>query len=860
MLRTTLLSGALLILLVVLGSGCDSGWPELEEGPLQAGASGDYLDLPVGIPLGGYTGRDRALGFEAGPDTRDSDYRTDFVPSAGWQTRIPVDVLWLENGDQDAILVRIDLIYSFDELTEAIGAELSVRTGRDLSDSVFTFTNHSHSSYGAFTKAIMLFFGGDFFREEVFDRIVQTAVNTAMAAHDRLEPAAIGLGVLEGFDPEHAIFRDRRGVNDELLSPQGDPTGQGYKDDRITMLRVDSTAGDPIAALFALGIHGTVMGSDSHLISTEAPGHITELLKKRHEGPLWMFAQGAGGDVSPAGQHSGFARMEWIAEAASERILGLYDSIELTSAPILLDPVQRYVTQGRDIKVTRGGSVDLHYKEWDPVWAEVPYYPDYKIWDDAGNILSPLDEFWPQYGAALCGEADLSIPMFSIQVDLPAYSSCLDFDKGFTLFQVAFQSYFEDRDDYPLPLPESRTALLGSLGLSGLPVTRPDFGTTIEDVVIAFAPGEATTLWTQQLRHSSAVQQDVGEMMVIGYAMDHEGYLLTVDDWLLAGYEPSITWWGPLQGEYLLEQLVEVAGLAASPFKEDPAHPEYPTESWYPDWETPQVTPDTTPEAGTLADPLPDYVFTRDGVQPTSASPATQLRRLQDIARWTFFGNDPAMGLPRVSLQREDQDGQWADVLTASGQPVSDVFADIIMTYTPNPLRGTAEDPDPVRTHLYHAEWQATETSADLEEAAGLPLGNYRLQASGLSRDPSDDDYPYDGIVWEASSAPFEVIPAELIVEGTASADGLTADVLVSYAGSSRNFRNVDLAFAPNVLMPLAERDIAVSPGVIDVRATTGSATSLSLTSKAGGPWSGAVDFEITDGFGNSASLTVNFP
>jgi hypothetical protein len=60
--------------------------------------------------------------------------------------------------------------------------------------------------------------------------------------------------------------------------------------------------------------------------------------------------------------------------------------------------------------------------------------------------------------------------------------------------------------------------------------------------------------------------------------------------------------------------------------------------------------------------------------------------------------------------------------------------------------------------------------------------------------------------------------------------------------------------------MPLAERDIAVSPGVIDVRATTGSATSLSLTSKAGGPWSGAVDFEIADAFGNSASLTVDFP
>ena len=851
---------ALLALVLLAGVGCDDSWPELTAGTLRAGAAGDYLDLPVGVPLGGYTGRDRALGWEAGPDTRDSDYRTDFVPSAGWQTRIPVDVLWLENGTEDAILVRLDLIYSFDELTEAIGAELSARTGRDLSDSVFTFTNHSHSSYGAFTKAMMLFFGGDFFRQEVFDRIVRSAVDTAMAAHSKLEPAAIGLGVLEAFDPEHAIFRDRREVNDELLSPEGEATGHGYKDDRITMLRVDSTGGDPIAALFALGMHGTVMGSDSHLISTEAPGHLTELLKKRHGGPLWMFAQGAGGDVSPAGQHGQFARMEWIADAASERILALYDSIELTDDPILLDPVQRYVSQGRDIRVTRGGSVDLHYMDWDPAWADVPYYPDYEIWDDAGNILSPLDEFWPQYGAALCGEADLSIPMFSIEVDLPSYSSCLDFDKGFPLFQVAFQSYIETRDDFPLPLPESRTSLLGGVGLSGLPVTRPGEGTTIEDVVIAFAPGEATTLWTQQLRHSSAEQQDVGEMMVIGYSMDHEGYLLTVDDWLLAGYEPSITWWGPLQGEYLLEQLVSVAGIAASPVKEDPSYPEYPTETWYPDWQTPTVTPDATPQAGTLADPLPDYVFTRDGVQPTSASPSAQIRRLQDVARWTFYGNDPAMGLPSVLLQREGEGGEWSDVLTASGEPVSDVFADIIMTYTPNPLRGTATEPDPVRTHLYHAEWQALETSAGIEEAAGLPLGRYRLKASGVSRDPSDNNYPFDPVPWTFASEAFEVIPADLVSSGTPAKDGLSAELLVGYAEGTRGFRNVDPTFAPNLPMPLAEGAVTTSLGTISETDVVGSTTLLHVLLDGPATPSGPVEFVVSDVFGNSSVVTVDFP
>ena len=839
-------------------SGCDQGpeWPELVGGELRAGASGNYLDLPVGIPLGGYTGRDRALGWEPGPDTRDSDYRTDFVASAGWQTRVPVDVLWLENGEADAILVRLDLIYSFDELTEAIGARLSERIGRDLSDSVFTFTNHSHSSYGTFTKATMLFFGGDFFRGEVFDRIVDAAVETAMDAFEQLEPAAIGLGVLEDFDPENSVFRDRRGENDELPDPEGNPTGPGYKDDRLTMLRVDSQSGEPIAALFALGIHGTVMDSDNHLISTEAPGHLSELLKKRHDGPLWMFAQGAGGDVSPAGQHGEFAKMEWIAEAASERILTLYESIELSSEPLILDPVQRYVEQGRNIRVTRGGEVDLHYMEWDPSWADVPYYPDYQVWDDNGNILSPLDEFWPQYGAALCGEADLDIPMFSIDVDLPQYSSCLDFEKGFTLFRVAFQPYIETLDDYPLPLPESRTSLLGSLGLSSIPVTRPGEGTQVDDVVIAFAPGETTTLWTQHLRHRANVENEVSEMLVLGYAMDHEGYLLTVDDWLLAGYEPSITWWGPLQGEYLLEQLLEVSRLAASPVKEDPAHPDFPTETWYPDWQTPLVVPDETPEAGTLADPLPDYVFTRDGEPPTSASPTDELPRLQGIARWTFFGNDPAMGLPRITVQKEGSEGSWEDLTTQSGETISDSFADIIVTYTPNPLSGTGDEPDPARTHLYHVEWQALETSSGLEPAAGLPIGEYRLHASGLKRDPSDTSYPYEGISWETVSDPFTVGSAGLVLEG--DLQGQLLIISAGYAPYERGYRNVHPVFPPGSALPLAGGDVTVSPSLSVDRTDEGSVTTLEVSTE--GLPSGETEFVVTDALGNSGTLSVVLP
>ena len=36
---------------------------------------------------------------------------------------------------------------------------------------------------------------------------------------------------------------------------------------------------------------------------------------------------------------------------------------------------------------------------------------------------------------------------------------------------------------------------------------------------------------------------------MVGYAQDHEGYLLLAEDWLVGGGdEPGINVWGPLQG------------------------------------------------------------------------------------------------------------------------------------------------------------------------------------------------------------------------------------------------------------------------------------------------------------------------
>ena len=212
-------------------------------------------------------------------------------------------------------------------------------------------------------------------------------------------------------------------------------------------------------------------------------------------------------------------------------------------------------------------------------------------------------------------------------------------------------------------------------------------GTNSEDVVLAFAPGEVTTLWAQGLRYRADIEKGVPRTVVLGYSMDHEGYLLTTDDWLRAGYEPAITWWGPLHGEHLLERHLDVVKLAHSPVAEDPTWPDYPTSTWYPDWKHPSVVPDATPTAGVALDAVPAYLFTRDGVPTDTVQPAAQVARVSGIARFTFEGADPAMGMTTVVIEDvwEDDFNQTADIemqIDTASQGVFISNEELVNTFT----------------------------------------------------------------------------------------------------------------------------------------------------------------------------------
>ena len=63
-----------------------------------------------------------------------------------------------------------------------------------MAGKVVLTTNHSHNAYGDFSDAVQFYLGSDRFNYEVFTRIADQAEAVAMAAHDGMEPARLGVG------------------------------------------------------------------------------------------------------------------------------------------------------------------------------------------------------------------------------------------------------------------------------------------------------------------------------------------------------------------------------------------------------------------------------------------------------------------------------------------------------------------------------------------------------------------------------------------------------------------------------------------------------------------------------------------
>ena len=185
------------------------------EGAPVAGMAETVIDLPVGAPLGGYTGRCDCFGDEGEVDNRDSEYSLEFNPSAGIHSLPMVQVLWLENGDQDLVLFKTDSIYSFDDLVEELEERLEDATGRELDGRVVLATSHTHNPPANYHHGVTGYLGGDRYNEEIFQRFAGSLETAALEAYETRVPAASARHRDRLGSDDH-VYRDRRPENDEM--------------------------------------------------------------------------------------------------------------------------------------------------------------------------------------------------------------------------------------------------------------------------------------------------------------------------------------------------------------------------------------------------------------------------------------------------------------------------------------------------------------------------------------------------------------------------------------------------------------------------------------------------------------------
>ena len=418
--------------------------PPVVAGAPEVGASEGTIDLPVGTPMGGYSGRAVYLGSDGKPDNRDSAYSTGFVESAGMQTRPTVKVIWLDNGDSHLVLIKVDLIYSFDNLVVAVTEQLETYTGEDLRGKVMITANHSHNAYGPFSDQFHFYLGGDRYNEEIFQRLTQQITDVAVESYAQKVPASIGTAWAKHWDPQDEVYRDRRGDNDDLIIWEDTPEANG-KDPWLHLMRFDTVDGDPIAMTFTYGIHGTAMGAGSPMLSSDAPGHVELVLQESFpKDTVVMHLQGGAGDASPAGTDREYAKMETLGEYAKTTILDLYDQTPTQTTPITIETTSRHIWQNHDvIRVTRDDTVNWYYP---PIADAV--FPDDQIYDENGDIITPLDEFYAPYGAAFCGSDAPLIPAGNIGSDVFPYSACMDVELVSALLEGIFEM---EVDSVPFP-------------------------------------------------------------------------------------------------------------------------------------------------------------------------------------------------------------------------------------------------------------------------------------------------------------------------------------------------------------------------------------------------------------------------
>lgn len=661
-------------------------------GPLRAGVAQRLIDVPIGSEMGGYGSRGKP---------NDGRYAFSLSASQGQMDAQFVRAVALDNGNNRLLLMRLPVVFSFSQLHERVARVLQEETGVDWRDELVISSTHTHSGPTGFwrfpedTVIDVGMLGAGKFVQAIEDWFVESMASTALDAIANMKDAKLGWTIVENYDPQDEIARDRW-----RSTPPFDMR-------RLLVMRIDDAETDtPMAALMSYASHGTSNSKDylTDDVIGGAEHGVSQALYQEYGTPIpTLYFSEAGGTMSPALGSFPYSR-DVAAHRVSQRVVPAFNDI----------------VPKRDIAL-RSRIYRFHVSHD-------------RIGYDVGDFFSTMPESTggPLYtGALMCGGKVAGDDDYTTHLD-GRHLSCLG------SVRMIVHNY------QPTPLTRSQiTALeidgLHAVTLPGEPAQEIGWQVmremrdrfelpTASNWIFGYVNDHLLYITPTNLRGDAP---DV-EGFVLGDGMDNPSNYTSLDDYpdfafsyLQGGYETEMTPWGPKSGDFLVDRATDAVRWLLENTAPPEAHaPILPTQ--YTRIESPEFPQDATPDAdiGTVLEDAPATVM-----------------RLQPFT-FMWIGGDHGVEAPQsplVRLERQTNDGAWVDAIGPDGLPIDN--------------RGLAmatrlQVPDE-EDGISHYQW-----SVYFQPQRDLPEGLYRLNVSGhYLSDTADARTPYS-----TQSAEFTVL------------------------------------------------------------------------------------------------------
>lgn len=188
-------------------------------------------------------------------------------------------LLLLQAGDRRLAWISLDLLGVSLDFTQQVRQGIHQAIGVPV-DGTLIACSHTHSGAAGFLPYIPGL--PSFLDPELQQMVARKLVGAAIWAQQRLQLARLGVG---------------RGAVAGIGLNRNDPES-GLVDNEVVVLSVEDQFGVPLAVLMNHGCHPTVLGYQNLMFSADYPGAARSTLKQVYPNTIFLFSNGASGDVS----------------------------------------------------------------------------------------------------------------------------------------------------------------------------------------------------------------------------------------------------------------------------------------------------------------------------------------------------------------------------------------------------------------------------------------------------------------------------------------------------------------------------------------------------------------------------------